>query len=284
MTVIKNRVQSTSHAMGPLTVNRVMPQQTLTPVGAFVFLDHFDIRVTPEQMPKPDGTLAHPHRGIATLTYLLSGEVTHLDSYGHKGTIGSGGVQWMKAGNGIVHDEWAKPADSRLAGLQFWLNLSAKGKAEKPEYKAITSKQLPQVDIGNLGSSLKVIIGKYKSFSSDISTESRQVLYHLSVKAGEEIELSLNKDDQYAAFLASGFVHFSGQELKASHQGHLKDGLDKLVINAMSDSELFVYGGEKYQEPIVSGGPFIMNSEQEIANAYKDYHAGKYGDINYLSI
>ena len=270
--------------MGPFIVNRVMPQQALTPVGAFVLLDHFDINTTLEKMPKPDGTLAHPHRGIASLTYLLNGEITHLDSYGHKGTVGSGGVQWMKAGNGIVHDEWAKPINNKLAGLQFWLNLSAKGKAEKPAYKAISSEQLPQVELGDLGSSLKVIIGKYGQYSSDIAVESRQVLFHLSLKSGEEIEFPLNKNDQYAAFLASGKIDVSGQELESTHQGYLRNGLEKLKIVALNDSELFIYGGEEYVEPIVSGGPFIMNSEQEIAIAYRDYQAGKYGSIDYKGV
>jgi redox-sensitive bicupin YhaK (pirin superfamily) len=277
-------ISSVSHAMGSFSVNRVMPQQVITPVGAFVFLDHFDIRATPEQLPKPDGKLAHPHRGIATLTYLLTGEITHIDSYGHKGTVDSGGVQWMKAGKGIVHDEWAKPIDNKLIGLQFWLNLSAKGKTESPAYKAISSDQLPVVNIGQLGSTLKVIIGKYKKSSSDIPVESRQSLFHLSLKSGDKIHLALNENDQCAAFLADGLIEISGEELQASQQGFLRSGVKAVSIVAKGDSELFVYGGEKYQEPIVSGGPFIMNSEQEMATAFKDYQQGKYRAIDYSAI
>jgi redox-sensitive bicupin YhaK (pirin superfamily) len=270
--------------MGPFSVNRVMPQQEITPVGAFVFLDHFDISATPEQLPKPDGKLAHPHRGIATLTYLLKGEVTHLDSYGHKGTVDSGGAQWMKAGNGIVHDEWAKPIDNKLIGLQFWLNLNAKGKAEIPEYKAVSSEQLPLVNIGKMGSTLKVIIGKYENNSSDIPVESRQLLFNLSLKSGDEIQLPLNGSDQYAAFLASGLIEADGETLNPLQQGFLKKGVKKISIIAKENSELFVFGGEKYQEPIVSGGPFVMNSEQEVAIAYKDYQLGKYRTIDYRTI
>ncbi len=270
--------------MGPFSVNRVMPQQEITPVGAFVFLDHFDISATPEQIPKPDGKLAHPHRGIATLTYLLKGEVTHLDSYGHKGTVDSGGVQWMKAGNGIVHDEWAKPINNKLIGLQFWLNLNAKGKSESPAYKALSNEQLPVVNIGKLGSTLKVIIGKYKNYRSDIPVESRQLLFHLSLKSGDEIQLPLNKSDQYATFLASGSIEVTGEELQPSQQGFLRNGIKKISILAKENSELFIFGGEKYEEPIVSGGPFVMNSEQEMATAYKEYQLGKYRTIDYSII
>jgi redox-sensitive bicupin YhaK (pirin superfamily) len=284
MKLFESIITSVSHAMGPFAVNRVMPQQEITPVGAFVFLDHFDISATPEQMPKPDGKLAHPHRGIATLTYLLKGEVTHLDSYGHKGTVDSGGVQWMKAGNGIVHDEWAKPINNKLIGLQFWLNLNAKGKAENPAYKAISSEQLPVISIGKLGSTLKVIIGKYENNSSEIPVESRQLLFHLSVKSGDEIKLSLNESDQYAAFLANGSIEVAGEKLQALQQGFLRNGIKEISIIAKENSELFIFGGEKYQEPIVSGGPFIMNSKQEMAIAYKDYQLGKYRTIDYQKI
>jgi len=270
--------------MGPFVVNRVMPQQALTPVGAFVFLDHFDSDLTPEQVPKPDGTFAHPHRGIATLTYLIHGEVTHLDSYGHKGTVTSGGVQWMNAGNGIVHDEWAKPVENRLAGLQFWLNLSSKAKAQKPSYKAISSEQLPVLKVGQKDSYLKVIIGRYQGFSSDIPVEGRQSLYHLSLKAGDKLALELNHSDQYAVFLASGLVQISGQTLTAKQQGYVQAEQQKLTVIAEDDSELFVYGGQQYNEPIVSGGPFVMNTQPEMHAAYQDYQAGLYGKIDYRPI
>jgi redox-sensitive bicupin YhaK (pirin superfamily) len=270
--------------MGAFSVNRVMPQQEITPVGAFVFLDHFDINATPEQIPKPDGKFAHPHRGIATLTYLIKGEVTHLDSYGYKGSVDSGGVQWMKAGNGIVHDEWAKPINNKLIGVQFWLNLNAKGKTERPEYKALSSEQLPLISIGKLGSKLKVIIGEYKNNSSEIPVESRQLLFHLSLKSGEEVKLPLNENDKYAAFLASGLIDVSGERLEASQQSFLRNGIKEIPIIAKEDSELFIFGGESYQEPIVSNGPFIMNSEQEMAIAFKDFQRGKYGTIDYSKI
>jgi redox-sensitive bicupin YhaK (pirin superfamily) len=190
----------------------------------------------------------------------------------------------MKAGKGIVHDEWAKPINNKLIGLQFWLNLSAKGKAESPAYKAISSEQLPVVNIGKLGSTLKVIIGKYKNSRSDLPVESRQSLFHLSLKSGDEIQLALNESEQYAVFLADGLIDAMGEELQPSQQGFLRYGVNEVSIIAKEDSELFVYGGEKYQEPIVSGGPFIMNSEQEMATAFKDYQQGKYRTIDYSTI
>lgn len=104
------------------------------------------------------------------------------------------------------------------------------------------------------------------------------------MKSGDEIQLPLNGSDQYAAFLASGLIEADGETLNPLQQGFLKKGVKKISIIAKENSELFVFGGEKYQEPIVSGGPFVMNSEQEVAIAYKDYQLGKYRTIDYRTI
>lgn len=284
MKVFDSIISSVAHPMGLFSINRVMPQREITPVGAFVFLDHFDINATPEQMPTPDGSLAHPHRGIATLTYLINGEVTHLDSYGQMGSVSAGGVQWMKAGKGIIHDEWAKPVNNKFTGLQFWINLEAKGKADKPEYKAINNAQLPEIKIGKLASRLKVIVGEFNGVHSAIPSESEQVLLHLSLKAGEELNLPLNKNYDYAVFLASGRADFGSEYLNELQQGFVKPETTSISISAREKSELFVYGGVKYEEPIVSGGPFIMNSERDLMAAYKDYQLGKYREIDYSLI
>lgn len=284
MTVFKSIVRSEEHPVGPMTVNRVMPQRELTQVGAWVFLDHFDHQLNPEDIPKPDGSFAHPHRGIATLSYLLEGEMTHLDSRAHQGKVGPGGVQWMKAGNGIVHDEWPTPTNHRLHGAQFWLNLTAKGKASEPDYRCVQATDLPQRLISPNGSFLKVVVGDYDGMASIIPTESRQVLMHLHLKSGDTFSIDLKSDEQYAAFVLSGEVVFSGETLNTQQQGYFNDGLKGVRLEATQDSDVFLYGGEPYQESVVSGGPFIMNTEAELMEAYRDYQTGQYGQINYEQI
>lgn len=281
MSIFKSTITAKGHVLGPFVINRVMPQQGLTPVGAFVFLDHFDLQLSPEQVPKPDGSLAHPHRGIATLTYLMNGEVTHLDSYSHQGTVQAGGVQWMNAGNGIVHDEWAKPVGNVLRGLQFWMNLSSQGKAKAPEYRAISDKELPRLTIGASDGYIKVIVGDYKGVSSNIPVENRQILIHIHLKKGDDVNVDLNANDQYAIYLANGSISVSGLILEPTEQGYLVEKLSIAHIVAKKDSDVFFYGGEAYKETIVCDGPFMMNNRQGIAIAHQDYLSGKYGKIDY---
>ena len=281
MAVFKTRITSKSDQVGNLLVNRVMPQQKLTPVGYWVFLDHFDQSISADSLPKSDGTFAHPHRGIATLTYLIEGEITHLDSRDHQGHVGSGGVQWMNSGNGIVHDEWAQPVQNRLAGAQFWLNLSAKEKKEQPAYHAVQNEDLPKRDFKLSQGYLKVLVGYYEGLASPIITENRQLLLHLHLVPGDKININLVESDQYAAYVASGSVVVSGESLQKNQQGYFFDDVSSVEIIAKQTTDLFLYGGERYVESIISGGPFIMNTPNEMVAAYKDYQQGKYGKINY---
>ena len=284
MIVFKSVVQSEEHPVGPMTVNRVMPQRELTHVGSWVFLDHFDHQLKPEDIPKPDGSFAHPHRGIATLSYILEGEMTHLDSRAHQGKVGPGGVQWMKSGNGIVHDEWPTPVNNRLHGAQFWLNLNAKGKADEPDYRCVQSDDLPIKSISEEGSFLKVVVGDYDGLTSSIPTEGRQILLHLHLKTGDAMDIDLETDEQYAAFVVAGAVNVSGETLNAQQQGFITEGLNGIRFEATQDSDVFLYGGEPYTESVVSGGPFIMNTEAELVQAYRDYKSGQYGQIDYSQV
>ena len=284
MTIIKNRIKAAPHAMGPININRIMPKKEITPVGSFVFLDYIDQKLTPEQLPKPNGTLAHPHRGIATLTYLMNGEVTHLDSFKQQGTVSSGCVQWMKSGNGIVHDEWAKPINNQLTALQFWINLSAQSKSESPDYLAVHDKKLPRFSLSEKGSYLKVIVGEYKGVISPLPTDSQQLLLHINLQAGERLTLNLNAEYEYAAFAANGTVEISGAKLEAKEQGFIKLNTEQINVMTKENIDLFIYGGEKYTDSIVASGPFVMNTQAEITTAYQDYHQGRYGEINYQKL
>ena len=135
--------------IGDIVIYRIIPNRYANAVGPFVFLDHMAPKVHAADEPKmKNGTGAHPHRGIATLTYLLHGEDEHFDSAGHHAKVNSGGIQWMKAGNGVIHDENLNVdprQDNQLTqGLQFWINLPAINKAEAPQYLAIQAEEVPQ--------------------------------------------------------------------------------------------------------------------------------------------
>lgn len=274
--------------IGHLTIYRIIPNRYVNAVGPFVFLDHLaptmhDIN---EQVKK-DGTGAHPHRGIATLTYILNGEDEHFDSKGNYAKVNSGGIQWMKAGNGIIHDENLNvdPTTGSLLthGFQFWINLPSVNKAEAPDYMAIQSHEVPVKELeGNKGW-LKVIVGSYDSLDSKIPNYSRQFIYHVYLKSGKDFTIETEDGLEYAVFLPENNAVINGSEFHAGEfvDFDRKEGSIEIHNPSSTDIDLLLFGGEQYKEPIVAEGPFVMNSKAEITQAYRDFFNGKYGKIAY---
>jgi redox-sensitive bicupin YhaK (pirin superfamily) len=275
--------------IGDYIIYRMLPNRYVQAVGPFVFLDHVpQIKHSPDEPLKVvNGTGAHPHRGIATLTYILNGEADHLDSRGHHAKVRSGGAQWMKAGNGIIHDEVVnvdpQTNDQLTHGFQFWINLPSKQKAETPEYLPIQANEIPQQKLSENRGWIKVIAGEYENLVSKIPNYSKQFLYHIHLEAGKQFSLATEKELEYAAFLPlqnavindvefrkGEFIEFDGNEGTIEISNNSRDAID-----------IIVFGGENYAEPIAAGGPFVMNTKEEIAQAYNDFHKGKYGQINY---
>ncbi|MFI5219706.1 MAG: pirin family protein [Bacteroidia bacterium] len=275
--------------IGEYKINRMLPNRYADATGPFVFLDHvMPAKHSPgEPHKKANGTGAHPHRGIATLTYILHGEADHLDSRGHHAIVHSGGAQWMKAGNGIIHDEVvnvdSQTSDFLTHGFQFWINLPAKNKAEAPEYIPLQANDIPQQELSDKRGWVKVIAGEYEKSVSKIPNYSKQFLYHIHLEAGKQFSIETENDLEYAAFLPLHHAVINDTEY---HKGEFiefdRNGGTIEINNKSEDSiDIMLFGGETYTEPIVAQGPFVMNSEAEIATAYRDFHAGKYGEINY---
>jgi redox-sensitive bicupin YhaK (pirin superfamily) len=287
------KITSTSQGqradVGPYKVMRLVGNRHVDVVGPFVLLDHaLPVRHTSDEpRHKANGEGAHPHRGIATLTYLLNGEATHLDSRGHYATVGSGGAQWMKAGNGIIHDEVfnvdAEANDMLTQALQFWVNLPAKNKAELPEYVALQAADIPKKDLDKKSGWLKVVVGQYENLVSKIPTYTEHLIYHLHLLNGKEFSLEAIKGWEYAAFLLSNNAVVQDNEYK---KGDLllfdkDEGTIEISNTSKTASDIILFGGEPYTEPIIAQGPFVMNTEHEISQAYNDFYDGKYGEINY---
>jgi redox-sensitive bicupin YhaK (pirin superfamily) len=272
--------------IGDITIYRMLPNRYADAVGPFVFLDHMGPLIPTREMKT--GTGAHPHRGIATLTYILNGEGEHYDSAGNHAVVRSGGVQWMKAGNGITHDETANPdsqtSNPYIHGFQFWINLPAKIKAEAPEYLSVQASEVPKQMLNDNKGWLKVIVGEYETLKSKIPNYSKQFLYHIYLEAGKQFSLDTEIGFEYAAFLSDQDVVINDT---AFHKGDFidfdREGGTIEINNPASGGTIAIllFGGEKYTEPIVAQGPFVMNTQSEIAQAYHDFHAGKYGEIKY---
>lgn len=273
--------------IGDIAINRILPNRYAEAVGPFVFLDHImPVSIPADHPPMQAGTGAHPHRGIATLTYILKGEGEHFDSRGHHATVHSGGIQWMKAGNGILHDETLNPdrrnADGLLHGLQFWINLPPAAKQEAPAYLAIDADAVPCIVLPGDGW-LKVIAGAYDAAVSAIPSFLGQFVYHLHLEPGAEFRLATEPGLEYAAFLPEHGLRIGDTGMDAGDFVELdREGGDLLLQNpGGTAADVILFGGEPYTDPIVAQGPFVMNTHQEIALAYTDFFNGKYGEIDY---
>lgn len=188
--------------IGELTIYRLLANRYTDAVGPFVFLDHIIPKL--HSYPMNSGNGGHPHRGIATLSYILEGEDEHFDSQGNYAKVYSGGVQWMKAGNGIIHDETLNvdslAGTNRTHAFQFWINLPSKIKAEKPEYIAIQSDEVPQKKLMNDSGWIKVIVGNYEDLNSIIPNYSEQFLYHIHLAAGKIFKVSFEEKSNWLPF------------------------------------------------------------------------------------
>jgi redox-sensitive bicupin YhaK (pirin superfamily) len=277
--------------VGEFSVNRVLPNKFRRIVGPFFFLDHMlPLRFAAREAAGPDGDFAHPHRGIATYTYLLSGEMEHYDSRGNHGIVGAGGAQWMNAGNGIVHDENPSPAfqskGGLLHGLQFWVNLPARKKAEAPEYLGVQNGDISRIALPNNAGFLKVLIGEYDAEKSPVPTYSQQFNYHVQLQPGASAVVKIADGFQSAVFAAAGKILVDGLEHQTSELLMLSDEGSQITLKNIGESlaDIMIFGGEPYTEPIANHGPFVMNYEHEIPVAYSDFKSGKYGKIEYEKV
>lgn len=271
--------------VGPLTIMRIIPNRYANKVGSFVFLDHLP-PILKEEVHL-GGMGAHPHRGIATLSYILQGQNEHFDSAGNYAKVSSGGAQWMKAGNGIIHDEnlnYDLETNSKMVhSFQFWINLPAKIKVEAPEYLAIQATDVPKRELPNESGFIKVVVGNYEDLSSKIPNYSEQFLYHIHLEAGKQFSIKIAENIEVASFVPAEKVMLNDKEFGAGEfiEFDKKEGEIEIKNNSQTSVDVLLFGGEEYTESIVSEGPFVMNRQEEIVQAYQDFYAGKYGKINY---
>lgn len=277
----------TNARVGDMLVNRMMPNRYIEAVGPFVFLDHIYPYEIKEQPAVPDGEFAHPHRGIATFSYVFSGRLEHFDSKGHHGIVGAGGAQWMKAGKGIVHDETPGPGPGREQGLfhslQFWINLLPATKEEEPEYLNLLHEDFTQAELPGNAGTIKVLIGMCGDYESPVKTDSPQFLYHIRLNPKSSYRLETRPGMEYAAFVPAQEVLVNQASVTNSEIvvfGEEGDGI-LLANNNIAPADVMIFGGAPYTDPIVAEGPFVMTDRAGIATAYRDFFNGVYGKINY---
>ena len=240
----------------------------------FLMLDEFGSENKDDYI---GGFPPHPHRGIETVTYMLCGEFEHEDSTGAKGRMSAGDVQWMKTGGGIIHSEMPAMTEGKLHGFQLWINMPAKYKMNKPEYIYIDAKEM-QIHKDD-DKKIKVIAGKFGEAEGPVKGHNVEPVY-LDIEIEKEKEFNFNLPSTH-----NSLIYLIEGEVKVGEQNHdpVKNSTlivltrgEKLKVSSLTKAKFLLISGKPIGEPIARGGPFVMNTKEEILKAVQDYHNGTF--------
>ncbi len=233
---------------------------------------------------RPRGVGQHPHRGFETVTIVYQGEVDHRDSTGAGGHIGPGDVQWMTAASGIVHEEFHSAAFTRKGGtlemVQLWVNLPARKKMAEAGYQTLLDRDIPSVALADGAGRVRVIAGEFDGHRGPARTFTPMDVWDVRLNQGHASRFSLPEGRTLALVMLRGTVLVNGTEVAREAQLVSFDrGGTEIAIEANTDATLLLLSGEPIDEPIVGYGPFVMNSQAEIAQAITDFNSGRFGQM-----
>lgn len=253
-------------------------------MSPFIMLDYNSKFYFPPT-DKPRGVSVHPHRGFETVTIAYKGKVAHHDSAGNSGIIGEGDVQWMTAASGVLHKEYHEQEFSKAGGdfqmVQLWVNLPAKDKMSKPKYQEITKENIQKYALDNDGGTIEVISGAYQDTPGAASTFTPVHLQNAKLNTGGKAEFSFPAHYNTALLVIEGSIKVNDEKTVATDNFLLfKNEGEDFSIEALEQSVVLVLSGEPILEPIAAHGPFVMNTREEIIQAFEDVNLGKFGYLD----
>jgi len=247
----------------------------------FIMLDYNSKYYFPPT-DQPRGVGVHPHRGFETVTIAYKGQVAHHDSHGGHGVIAEGDVQWMTAAKGVLHKEYHEKNWSQKGGdfqmVQLWVNLPAQYKMSEPKYQTLVHAEMPKVDLGDGKGYIEVIAGQYNDVYGSASTFTPIHAYNLKLKKGTSLHLSFPENYNTLLLGIEGRIRINGQDtLNADQLALMENKETEFEVTALEDMVTLVLSGAPIQEPIAAHGPFVMNTRDEILQAFDDFNKGKFG-------
>lgn len=237
-----------------------------------------------EPATEPRGVGEHPHRGFETVTIVYEGEVEHCDSTGAGGRIGPGDVQWMTAASGILHEEFHSESFTRSGGtlemVQLWVNLPATNKLDAPGYQALLDADIPSVPLAGGAGRLRIIAGDYRGHEGPARSHTPMNVWDLRLNRDHDARLQLPEGHSSAVVVLRGTVEVNGSDIvRDGGLALLTRKGSELLLEADNDAKILLLSGEPIDEPVVGRGPFVMNSQEEIAEAYADFRSGRFGGL-----
>lgn len=230
---------------------------------------------------RPRGVGVHPHRGFETVTLAWQGSVAHHDSAGGGGVIGPGDVQWMTAASGVLHKEYHEQGYARRGGpfqmAQLWVNLPRAHKMAAPRYQGLRAEQLGLVTLPDGAGSVRIVAGEYQGVKGPAKTFTPINVFDVRLNAQGKVELTLPRQHNAGLLVMKGDIAVNGTPATLHDFVLFKNAGERVLIEATSEAQLLVLSGEPIAEPVVQYGPFVMNSEREIRQAFADFSSGKFG-------
>jgi redox-sensitive bicupin YhaK (pirin superfamily) len=264
--------QPTSDGAG-VKLTRVLTQGLQHRLDPFLMLDAFGSDDAADYIA---GFPDHPHRGFETVTYMIAGRMRHRDSAGHEGLLQNGGVQWMTAGRGVIHSELPEQEEGRMEGFQLWLNLPARDKMRAPWYRDFQAADIPELTTPE-GVAVRVIAGESHGVAGAMQREVTEPLYlDLEIPAGATFTQPLPAGHNAFVYVYRGALHIEGTEVPVQRMAILANapGTDGVIVRASQATRALLIAGKPLREAIAQYGPFVMNTQDEIVQAMRDYQAG----------
>jgi len=266
--------------IGDLITQRPLPGRLVDQIDPFLFLNHHGPQTyPPHNRGLPFGP--HPHRGFETVTFILEGELSHLDSGGHESVIGPGGVQWMTAGSGLVHAELSPASFKQVGGpleiLQLWVNLPSRLKMTAPNYLGLQGAEIPKVEMG--GATIEVVSGDVAGVTGPFPSLIGIEMSVVRLAPGGALDLPVAPGRAVFLYVVSGEIVVGGRAAPRWNLVELNDDGDAVAFEAPTGAVVLLGHAEPIGEPVFAHGPFVMNTREEIIQAIDDYNAGKFGNV-----
>lgn len=284
MRTIKRIHKAEYRPIADLVTYSPLPTRSLQQIDPFIFLNHHGFQTYPAQnQGLPFGP--HPHRGMETVTFILEGDIMHKDSSGHDSVIGPGGVQYMTAGRGLIHAEVSSSEFKKRGGdleiLQLWLNLPASKKMINPNYVGLQKEEIPAFEMDGGQIKVQQLFGKWNGVKGAFEETFPLTMSTIYLEKGGKFEKVIPAEENIFFYIVRGELRVNGEEILFRNLVEFSNTGEKIKVEALEDAILILGHALPFNEPMVAQGPFVMNTQQQIYEAYQDYQAGKFGSWEY---
>ncbi len=280
MRSIKNIIEAHYAPIDDLITYSPLPSREIEQIDPFIFLNHHGPqKYKPGNNGLPFGP--HPHRGMETVTFIIEGDIMHKDSGGHKSVINAGGVQWMTAGRGLIHAETSSDEFKEKGGdmeiLQLWVNLPAKLKMTEPFYEGMQAYEIPTVSMNDGKVKVDVVSGNWENTKGAFDSRTGVSLRLIYFEEDGKLNLNIPLEENIFFYVIRGKFIVNQKEASKRQLVDFENDSEELRIEAEEKSILLFGHAKPFDEPVFAQGPFVMNSQEEIIEAYNDYRNGKFG-------